>query len=146
MLNTKRTTAALFVIAIASSLIVASGFVGFAFAAKKGHDSATNTSANSDEESRDNSNENNNNSNPTSSNSSPNPDDSGTSSNDNTNSDPTQKALNLWKCMSGRTTDDNPRLATVRDCYRQAFGNDVLGQGTPDQSASKEGIGLPNIG
>ena len=46
---TKRNTITVFGIALAASLIVASAFVGFAFAPKKGIDKTTDATTNSDD-------------------------------------------------------------------------------------------------
>ena|SRR6187200_1291176 len=125
---TKRTTAALFAIAIASSLIVASSFVGFAFAAKK-EGSATypkNTITNSDGEDK---------SSPRKSAASGAGDISGATAD--TNGLSTKELKKLSKCQSGSAADGDLTLAEVKDCYSQAF-DQGQGQGK-DQSSSARG-------
>jgi len=125
---TKRTTAALFAIAIASSLIVASSFVGFAFAAKK-EGSATypkNTITNSDGEYK---------SSPRKSAASSAGDTSGATAD--TNGLSTKELKKLSKCQSGSAADGDLTLAEVKDCYSQAF-DQGQGQGK-DQSSSARG-------
>ncbi|MFL6321237.1 MAG: hypothetical protein ACJ72Q_12250 [Nitrososphaeraceae archaeon] len=125
---TKRTTAALFAIAIASSLIVASSFVGFAFAAKK-EGSATypkNTITNSDGEDRSSSQK---------SAASSAGDISGATAD--TNGLSTKELKKLSKCQSGSAADGDLTLAEVKDCYSQVF-DQGQGQGK-DQSSSARG-------
>ncbi|MFL6462323.1 MAG: hypothetical protein ACJ71J_15510 [Nitrososphaeraceae archaeon] len=125
---TKRTTAALFAIAIASSLIVASSFVGFAFAAKK-EGSATypkNTITNSDGEDKSSSRKS-----------------AASSAGDisratgDTNGLSTKELKKLSKCQSGSAADGDLTLAEVKDCYSQVF-DQGQGQGK-DQSSSARG-------
>ncbi|MFL6402176.1 MAG: hypothetical protein ACJ71M_01670 [Nitrososphaeraceae archaeon] len=125
---TKRTTAALFAIAIASSLIVASSFVGFAFAAKK-EGSATypkNTITNSDGEDK---------SSPRKSAASIAGDTSGATAD--TNGLSTKELKKLSKCQSASAADGDLTLAEVKDCYSQVF-DQGQGQGK-DQSSSARG-------
>ena len=125
---TNRTTAALFAIAIASSLIVASSFVGFAFAAKK-EGSATypkNTITNSDGEDK---------SSPRKSAASSAGDISGATAD--TNGLSTKELKKLSKCQSGSAADGDLTLAEVKDCYSQVF-DQGQGQGK-DQSSSARG-------
>jgi hypothetical protein len=125
---TKRTTAALFAIAIASSLIVASSFVGFAFAAKK-EGSATypkNTITNSDGEDKSSSRK---------SAASSAGDISGATAD--TNGLSTKELKKLSKCQSGSAADGDLTLAEVKDCYSQVF-DQGQGQGK-DQSSSARG-------
>jgi hypothetical protein len=127
---TKRTTAALFAIAIASSLIVASSFVGFAFAAKK-EGSATypkNTITNSDGEDKSSSRK---------SAASSAGDISGATAD--TNGLSTKELKKLSKCQSGSAADGDLTLAEVKDCYSQVF-DQGQGQGQgKDQSSSARG-------
>ena len=120
LMFTKRTTAALFAIAIASSLIVASGFVGSAFAAKKSQRSEDDTyktlSDGKDKASG------------------PMPQmndlgNSGSSANDNSGSGAQDSSgisssdlKKLSKCESGAAEDGDLTLADVNDCYSQVFG------------------------
>ena len=125
---TKRTTAALFAIAIASSLIVASSFVGFAFAAKK-EGSATypkNTITNSEGEDKSSSRK---------SAASSAGDISGATAD--TNGLSTKELKKLSKCQSGSAADGDLTLAEVKDCYSQVF-DQGQGQGK-DQSSSARG-------
>jgi hypothetical protein len=134
---TKRNTIALFAIALAASLIVASGFVGFAFAAKKGIDKTTDATTNSDDN-RDS----NNNDNPASSNSQT-PSTNGPIS---PNTSPSEKQLkNFFSCISGDATDRNLKLGKIKSCYGQAFDSG-LGQSTEDQPGSTQESILPSIG
>ena len=118
----KRITAALFAIAIASSLIVVSGgFVGSAFAAKKvkqdeygtvpavasdkGKDKSALPAVLRDDSPKSHS---------------ANAGDSGDTTGD--NSGISAKDLkSLSKCQSGAAADGDLTLAEVRDCYRQVF-------------------------
>ncbi len=109
---TKRTTAALFTIAIASSLIVVSGgFVGSAFAKK-----ASGTSSTDEDNSslpavlRDDS--------PKSK--STNADDSGGTTGD-TSGISAKDLKSLSKCQSGAAADGDLTQAEVTDCYSQVF-------------------------
>ena len=133
----KKTTAALFAIAIASSLIVASGFLGLAFAAKKGKDSVTNTMTNSDGGDS-----------PVSLKSqSPNTSDSSgkTDAAATTGGGISTKDLKTFsKCVAGAAIDGDLRLSDVNNCYGQVFDHG-LGQGT-DQSSSTRGSDLTNTG
>jgi hypothetical protein len=114
----KRTTAALFSIAIASSLIVASGFVDSAFAAKKSQktdDTYTTLSDGKDNVSG------------------PRPQvddlgDSGSTPQHNAGSSPqdsigisSSDLKKLSKCQSGAAEDGDLTLADVNDCYSQVF-------------------------
>src|SRR3569833_2024610 len=137
----KRTTAALFAIALASSLIIASGFTGFAFAAKKGKgNSVTNTMTNSD----DSGGESNNSPTAPSDSQTPNRDDP-TGSIDNTNNPQSEKLLSFLKCLNGNGSGPSLNLAKIKSCYGQLTSGGV-GQGTEDQSSPSQGIGLPNVG
>ena len=117
---TKRTTAALFAIAIASSLIVASGFVGSAFAAKKSQRSEDDTyKTMSDGKDK-------------ISGPRPNVDNlgvSGLSPQDNSPSSAQDSSgisssdlKKLSKCESGAAENGDLTLADVNDCYSQVFG------------------------
>src|SRR5919197_4950366 len=125
---TNRTTAALFAIAIASSLIVASGFVGSAFAAKKARDGQGNTIIGP---------------NVTDKSSSPksqsaNAGDSSGAIGD-TNGLSAKELKKLSKCQSGAAADGDLTLADVKDCYRQVFDQGQVQkqeQGKEDQSRS----------
>jgi hypothetical protein len=139
MLTNRAIMAALLAVAIASSLIAVSGFVGSAYAAKKGKgDSVSNTMSKSNDDSE----------NPeTSSNSeSPNSDtpnqalDSTTPA-PNNGSPSAQDFKSLMNCASGPALDGHLNLAKLRECYGQVFGH---GEGM-DQSSSMPGV-LPNIG
>lgn len=141
---TKRTTAALFTIALASSLIIAGGFAGFAFAAKKGKgNSVANTMTNSDDSGGDSINNNNN---PAASSDSqiPNKDDP-TGSIDNTNNLQSEMQSSLLKCLNGNGSGPSLNLAKIKSCVGQLTSGGA-GQGTEDQSSPAQGIGLPNIG
>jgi hypothetical protein len=139
---TKGTTAALFVIALASSLIIASGFAGFAFAAKKGKgNSVTDTMTNSDDSGGD---SNNNNNNPASSSDSQTPNDL-TGSIDKTNNPLSEMQSSLLKCLNGNGSGASLNLAKIKSCVGQLTSGGV-GQDTEDQSSPAQGIGLPNIG
>jgi hypothetical protein len=126
---TNRTTAALFAIAIASSLIVASGFVGSAFAAKKSQkpddDTYRTLSAGQDR--------------------------SGSPKSQNTNTGDSSGAIGdttglsakelkkLSKCQSdAAAADGDLTLGEVKECYSQVSdqGQD---QGKEDQSSSARG-------
>ena len=142
---TKRTTAALFAIALASSLIIASGFAGFAFAAKKGKgNSVTDTMTNSDDSGGDSNNNNNNNNNPSASSDSQTPNDP-TGSIDKTNNPLTEMQSSLLKCLNGNGSGASLNLAKIKSCVGQLTSGGV-GQDTEDQSSPAQGIGLPNIG
>jgi hypothetical protein len=122
---TKRTTAALFAIAIASSLIVASGFVGSAFAAKKSQRSEDDT-YNTMSDGKD-----------KISGPRPNVDNlgvSGLSPQDNSPSSakdssgaqdssgiPSSDLKKLSKCESGAAEDGDLTQSEVTDCYSQVF-------------------------
>jgi hypothetical protein len=133
---TKRTTAALFALAIASSLIVAGGLMGSAFAAKKSSKSDNNTYrtlsdgedkasgpmphvrdvGNSGSSANDNSGSSAN-------------DNSGSSANDNSGSSAKDSSgvspgdlKKLSKCESGAAEDGELTVADVHDCYNQVFG------------------------
>jgi hypothetical protein len=125
---TNRTTAALFAIAIASSLIVASGFVGSAFAAKKEGSSIypKNTITNSHGEDK------------SSSRKSPaaSAGDSSGATGD-TSGLSARELKKLSKCQSGSAADGDLTLAEVKDCYGQVF-DQGQGQGK-DQSSSARG-------
>ncbi|HJT49019.1 MAG TPA: hypothetical protein VJ729_12625 [Nitrososphaeraceae archaeon] len=138
---TKRNTVALFAIALAASLIVASGFVGFAFAAKKSIGKTTDATTNSDD-----SGDSNNNDNPTSSNSQTPSANNPISPNDNSNTSPSEKQLkNFFSCISGDAIDRNLKLDKIKSCYGQAFDSG-LGQSTEDQPGSTQESILPSIG
>ena len=118
---TNRTTAALFAIAIASSLIVVSGFVGSAFAAKKvkqdeyGTVPAVASDKGKDKSSlpavlRDDS--------PKSQ--SANAGDSGGATGD-TSGISAKDLKSLSKCQSGAAADGDLTLSEVTDCYSQVF-------------------------
>jgi hypothetical protein len=117
---TKRTTTALFTIAIASSLIVASGFVGFAFAAKKisriPDDYAYRTLSDSQDKSslpavlRDDS--------PKSQSANAGGSSGATGDGIGVSAKDLQK---LFKCQSGAAEDGDLTLAEVNDCYTQVF-------------------------
>jgi cytoskeletal protein RodZ len=137
---TKRTTVALVAIALASSLIVASGFVGFAFAAKKGIDKTTDTATKSDD-----SGDSNNNDNPTSSNSQTPSNNNPVTPNDNSNTSPSEKQLkSFFSCISGDAIDRNLKLGKIKNCYGQAFESGQ-GQSTEDQPSSTQDSILPSI-
>jgi hypothetical protein len=129
----KRITAALFAMAIASSLIVVSGgLVGFAFAAKKDSsstttDPTTNTIINSDGTDKSSS--------PKSR--SANAGDS-IGATGNTNDLSAKELKKLSKCQSGAAADGDLTLGEVKDCYRQVYdqGGQQQGQGKEDQSSS----------
>jgi hypothetical protein len=99
---TNRTTAALFAIAIASSLIVVSGFVGSAFAATKKV-----TNQNEDKSSSPKS-------------QSANAGDSGGATGD-TSGISAKDLKSLSKCQSGAAADGDLTLSEVTDCYSQVF-------------------------
>ena len=142
---TKRTTAALFAIALASSLIIASGFAGLAFAAKKGKgNSVTDTMTNSDDSGGDSNNNNNNNNNPSASSDSQTPNDP-TGSIDKTNNPLSEMQSSLLKCLNGNGSGASLNLAKIKSCVGQLTSGGV-GQDTEDQSNPAQGIGLPNIG
>ena len=106
----KRTTAALFSIAIASSLIVASGFVDSAFAAKKSQKTDYTYTTLSD--GKDNV-------------SGPRPQvddlgDSGSTPQDSSGIS-SSDLKKLSKCQSGAAEDGDLTLADVNDCYSQVF-------------------------
>jgi hypothetical protein len=108
---TKRTTAALFAIAIASSLIVASGFIGFAFAAKKETQREESMGTISDNGYKS---------------ISPkpqfaNPDDSNGAQQDSSGASRSSDLKKLSKCESGAAEDGDLTLAEVKDCYGQLF-------------------------
>jgi hypothetical protein len=119
---TKTTTAAIIAIAIASSLLFATGIVGSVFAAKKGTDGETNTIID--------------------------PDKSGSPSTRLVNGDqasPTtgdsssisKKDLkDLSKCQSGAAEDGDLTSAETQDCYNQVVGQ---GQGQQDESSPAQG-------
>jgi hypothetical protein len=119
---TKTTTAAIIAIAIASSLMFATGFVGSVFAAKKETDGQTNTIID--------------------------PDKSGSPSTRLVNGDqasPTtgdsssisKKDLkDLSKCQSGAAEDGDLTSAEAQDCYNQVVGQ---GQGQQDESSPAQG-------
>ena len=119
LMFTKRTTAALFAIAIASSLIVASGFVGSAFAAKKSQRSEDDT-YNTMSDGKD-----------KISGPRPNVDNlgvSGLSPQDNSPSSaqdssgiPSSDLKKLSKCESGAAEDGDLTQSEVTDCYSQVF-------------------------
>lgn len=139
---TKRTTGALFAIALASSLIIASGFAGFAFAAKKGKgNSVTDTMTNSDDSGGD---SNNNDNNPPASSDSQTPNDP-TGSIDKTNNPLSEMQSSLLKCLNGNGSGASLNLAKIKSCVGQLTSGGV-GQDTEDQSSPAQGIGLPNIG
>jgi hypothetical protein len=141
---TKRTTAALFTIALASSLIVAGGFAGFAFAATKGKgNSVANTMTNSDDSGGD-SNNNNNNNNPAASSDSQTPNDP-TGSIGKTNNLLSEMQSSLHKCLNGDGSGASLNLAKIKSCVGQLTSGGA-GQGTEDQSSPAQGIGLPNLG
>ncbi|MFL6460303.1 MAG: hypothetical protein ACJ71J_05060 [Nitrososphaeraceae archaeon] len=127
---TKRTTAALFAIAIASSLIVASGFVGSAFAAKKGQkpndDTYKTLSAGQDKSD------------------SPklqsaNTGDSSGSIGD-TSGLSAKELKKLSKCQSDAAADGDLTLGEVKDCYGQVSDRGQgQEQGKEDQSSSARG-------
>ncbi len=138
----KGTTAALFAIALASSLIIASGFAGFVFAAKKGKgNSVTDTMTNSDDSGGD---SNNNNNNPAASSDSQTPNDP-TGSIDKTNNVLSEMQSSLHKCLNGDGSGGSLNLAKIKSCVSQ-LTNGGVGQGTEDQSSPAQGIGIPNIG
>jgi hypothetical protein len=59
--------------------------------------------------------------------------------------DVTQNDLKAFsKCVSSAAVDHDLNLAKIKDCYSQAFGNE-LGQGI-DQSGFMQGNTLPTIG
>ena len=125
----KRTKAALFAIAIASSLIfVGGGFVGAAFAAKKGRDNAV-TNTITDPNGTDNSSPKSQSTN--AGDSSPSTGDASSSSNSNSAKD----LKSLSKCQSDAAKDGDLTLSEVHDCYGQVFGQGGQEQGT-DQSSS----------
>jgi hypothetical protein len=122
----KEITAAFFVIAIASSLIVASGgFVGSAFAAKKGKDSDVVTNTMTDPNGTDNS------SSPKSQ--STNAGDSNLTTGS-ANSISGKDLKSLSKCQSGAAKDGDLTLTEVNDCYGQVFNHG--GQGQEQQKSS----------
>jgi hypothetical protein len=127
---TKGTTAALFAIAVASSLIVVSGggLVGSAFAAKKGRDSAavTNTIM-TDPNGTDNSSS-------TKSQKTNAGDSSPTAGNPNSISGKDFKSLS--KCQSDAAKDGDFTLNEVNDCYGQVFNHGGHRQGTDQPSSS----------
>jgi hypothetical protein len=49
------------------------------------------------------------------------------------------------KCVSGAAVDHDLNLAKVKDCYSQAFGNE-LGQGIDQSRSIEDGSFLPTIG
>jgi hypothetical protein len=115
---TKRTTAALFAIAIASSLIVASGFVGSAFAAKKspktddtyrtlsnGKDKVSGPRPQVDDLG----------------NSGSTPQDNAGSSLQDSSDISSSDLKKLSKCQSDAAEDGDLTLADVNDCYSQVF-------------------------
>jgi hypothetical protein len=141
---TKRTTAALFAFAIASSLIVAGGLMGSAFAAKKsskpddnnyrtlsdGEDKASGPMphvrdlGNSGSSANDNSGSSANDNSGSSAN-----DKSGSSANDNSGSSAKDSSgvssgdlKKLSKCESGAAEDGELTIAEVHNCYNQVFG------------------------
>jgi hypothetical protein len=126
----KRITAALFAIAIASSLIVVSGdLLGSAFAAKKGRDSAEITNTIVD---------------PNGTDKSSSPKSQSTNAGE---SSPTAGASSnisgkdlksLSKCQSDAAKDGDLTLTEVNDCYGQVLDQGGQGQGT-DQSSSAGG-------
>jgi len=139
---TKRTTAALFTIALASSLIIAGGFAGFAFAATKGKgNSVANTMTNSDDSGGD---SNNNNNNPAAASDSQTPNDP-TGSIDKTNNLLSEMQSSLHKCLNGDGSGASLNLAKIKSCVGQLTSGGA-GQGTEDQSSPAQGIGLPNLG
>ena len=134
---TKRTTVALVAIALASSLIVASGFVGFAFAAKKGIDKTTDTATKSDDSGDSN--------NPTSSNSQTPSTNNPVTPNDNSNTSPSETQLkSFFSCISGDAIDRNLKLGKIKNCYGQAFESGQ-GQSTDEQPSSTQDSILPSI-
>jgi hypothetical protein len=117
---TKRTTAALFAFAIASSLIVAGGLMGSAFAAKKSSkpdDNNYRTLSDGEDKA-----------------SGPMPHvrdlgNSGSSANDNSGSSAKDSSgvssgdlKKLSKCESGAAEDGELTIAEVHNCYNQVFG------------------------
>jgi hypothetical protein len=57
-----------------------------------------------------------------------------------------QKDLKAFsKCVSGAAVDHDLNLAKVKDCYSQAFGNE-LGQGIDQSRSIEDGSVLPTIG
>lgn len=147
MLSNRTIAAALFTIAIASSLITVSGFAGYAFAKKgKGGDSTANTMTNSGDSGS--------NDNPAAASSSdsqtPNTrDSSGTTDNSNTPTSDTsggisQKDLKTFSsCVSHDALDGRLNLADVNDCYGQVFDQGV-GHAL-DQSSSTHDNTLPSL-
>jgi hypothetical protein len=130
---TKRITAALFAIAIASSLIVASGFVGSAFAAKNRSTNPTNTIINSYGEDK------------SSSLKSQTANVGGSiGATGDSNGISAKDLKSLSKCQSGAAADGDLTLAEVKDCYGQAF-DQGHGQGKY-QSSSVRGNDLSNQG
>jgi hypothetical protein len=122
---TKKIMAALLAIAIASSRIISSGPVGFAFAAKNGKDGITDTMTNS-EDGRDN---------PTSSDpQTPSAEDSSGTTDDTANSVSEKNLKSFSKCVSGAAIDRDLSLSEINDCYGEVF-HQGLGQGL-DQPSS----------
>jgi hypothetical protein len=126
----KRTTAALFAIAIVSSLIVVSSFLSLAFSAKKEAGNAafpTNTMINLDAKDKS---------------SSPKSQDTNAGYPSGVTGDTnglSQKELKkLSKCESGSAADDDLTLGEVKDCYRQVF-DQGQGQDKEDHSSSARG-------
>src|SRR5918911_2657439 len=126
----KRTTAALVAIAIASSLIVASGLLGSAFAAIKDKSSklmdptSPMTNASGEEKSSSQGEK-------TGSSSTSSGDTGGISKKD---------LKTLLKCQSGAAEDGDLTLVEVKDCYGQAFSQ---GQNKPDESNGAQGNNQP---
>jgi hypothetical protein len=144
MLSNRTIMAALFTIAIASSLIAVSSFAGSAFAKKGKGDSTANTMTNSGGSSKDN---------PTATSSdsqTPNTRDlSGTTDNSNTPTSDTggvsAKDLKTFStCISHDALDGRLNLGEVNDCYGQVF-DQGFGHAL-DQSRSTQGNDLPSTG
>jgi hypothetical protein len=126
---TKRITATLFAIAIASSLIVASCLVGSAFAAKKERSITSDpksTIINSDGEDK---------SSTRKSNTANTGDSSGATGDSNGFSG--RELKNLSKCQSAAAADGELTLADLSECYRGG-SNPGQGKGTKDQSNSAQ--------
>lgn len=127
-------TPAFFAFAIASSLILASGFVGSAIAAKKGVDGQTNTPTDP---------------NGTTMASTPKvpimKDDPSSGTTGDTGSTSNKDLKSLFKCESGAAKDGDLTLGEVDDCYNQVF-DQGQGQGKGDQSSSAQGNGQSQDG
>ena len=127
MFNSKTIMAALFTIAMASSLIAVSGFVGFAYAAKKEANSGTVPTLSLSKEDKKKESQSDlpavlrpeSKSDPQKTPSANAGDSSG--STDDTSGVPAKALKGLSKCQSNAAADGDLTLAEVKDCYSQKF-------------------------